>query len=205
MGTISIIGAGNMAAAIGTRAARHGRTVELIARDAAKSEALATRLGDAVTVGAYGTRPAGEIVILAVLYQGAVEAVTDFGAALSGKTVIEITNPFNPEGDGLVTTPGDSMSQRIAAAAPADTHVVKAFNTIFRGVLAAEEPIDAFFAGDDPQAKSRVAEFLSSLDLRPRDVGGLEMTHTLEWAGILMMGLARNGAGFDVALAAEVG
>jgi hypothetical protein len=30
------------------------------------------------------------------------------------------------------------------------------------------------------------------------------MTYVLEWAGILLMGLARNGAGFDLALGAEV-
>ena len=36
------------------------------------------------------------------------------------------------------------------------------------------------------------------------DVRGLEMAYVLEWAGILLMGLARNGAGFDIALGAEV-
>jgi hypothetical protein len=36
--------------------------------------------------------------------------------------------------------------------------------------------------------------------MRPLDAGGLETTHALEWAGILLMGLARNGGGFDIAL-----
>ena len=40
--------------------------------------------------------------------------------------------------------------------------------------------------------------------MRPFDVGGLDMTYAVEWAAILLMGLARNGAGFNVALAAEV-
>jgi hypothetical protein len=30
------------------------------------------------------------------------------------------------------------------------------------------------------------------------------MTHVLEWAGILVVGLARNGAGFEVALGADI-
>ena len=42
MTTISIIGSGNMATAIGTRAAKHGHTVELMSRDAAKARALPT-------------------------------------------------------------------------------------------------------------------------------------------------------------------
>jgi predicted dinucleotide-binding enzyme len=204
MSTISIVGSGNMAAAIGTRAAAHGHTVEIISRNAAKAQELADQIGSGATVGTFGARPAGDIVIVAVLYQGAVEAVSQFGDALSGKILVDITNPFNDDGTGIVTTEGNSQSQQIAAVAPG-AHVLKAFNSIFRGVLAAEKPLDVFFAGDGAEARARFAEFLESLDLRPRDVGGLEMTYVLEWTGILIMGLARNGAGFDVALAAEVG
>ena len=61
-----------------------------------------------------------------------------------------------------------------------------------------------FFAGDSADAKARIAAFLQSLDLRPLDAGGLDMAYALEWAGILLVGVARNGAGFDLALGAEV-
>jgi predicted dinucleotide-binding enzyme len=81
---------------------------------------------------------------------------------------------------------------------------VKAFNSIFSGVLAEDKPLDVFFAGDSAEAKARVAAFLESLDMRALDAGGLEMAYVLEWAGILLVGLARNGAGFDIALGAEV-
>jgi predicted dinucleotide-binding enzyme len=40
--------------------------------------------------------------------------------------------------------------------------------------------------------------------MRPLDAGGLKMAYALEWAGILLVGLARNGAGFEIALGAEV-
>jgi predicted dinucleotide-binding enzyme len=80
---------------------------------------------------------------------------------------------------------------------------VKAFNTIFQGVLAQDKPVDVFFAGDNAEAKARVASFLESLNIRPLDAGGLEMASVLEWAGILLVGLARNGAGFDIALGAK--
>ena len=204
MTTISIIGSGNMATAIGTRAAEHGHTVELMSRDTAKARALADRIGDAATVGTFGARPVGDIVIVAVLYAGAVDVVRHYGEALAGKVLVDITNPFTPDASGLVTTPGHSVSEQIAAAAPEGAHVVKAFNTIFGGVLAGEKPLDGFFAGDSVEAKARVAEFLASLGMRPLDAGGLGMAHALEWAGILLVGLAANGAGFDLALAAEV-
>ena len=203
MTTISIIGSGNMATAIGTRAAKHGHTIELMSRNTAKAQALADQIGDGATVGTFGATPTGDIVIVAVLYAGAVEAIAHYGEALSGKILVDITNPFNADVTGLVTTAGNSMSQQIAAAAPEGAHVVKAFNSIFGGVLAEDKPLDVFFAGDSAEAKASVAAFLESLDMRPLDAGGLEMAHALEWAGILLVGLARNGAGFDIALGAK--
>jgi 8-hydroxy-5-deazaflavin:NADPH oxidoreductase len=201
--SISIIGSGNMATTIGTRAAKHGHTVEFMGRNTAKAQALADQIGNRATVGTFGATPAGDIVIVAVLYAGAVEVVAHYGDALAGKILVDITNPFNADATGLVTTAGDSMSLRIAAAAPEDTHVVKAFNTILQGVLAEDKPVDVFFAGDSAEAKARVAALLESLNMRPLDVGGLEMAYVLEWAGILLVGVARNGAGFDIALGAK--
>jgi predicted dinucleotide-binding enzyme len=200
--TITIIGSGNMATAIGTRAAKHGHTIELMSRNTAKAQALADQIGNGATVGTFGARPAGDIVIIAVLYAGAVDVVEHFGDALSGKILVDITNPFNADGTGIVTAVGDSVSDRIAAATPDGTHVVKAFNSIFGGVIAEDKPVDVFFAGDSVEAKARIAEFLVSLGMRPLDAGGLDMAYVLEWAGILLVGVARNGAGFDVALGA---
>jgi predicted dinucleotide-binding enzyme len=200
MTTISIIGAGNMATAIGARAAAHGHTVEIMSRDTAKAQAAAEQIGASAIVGEYGAKPAGDIVFLTVLYAAAVDVVTHYGDALAGKILIETTNPFNDDASGVVTTPGNSISQQIAAVAPADTQVVKAFNTIFRPVLAADQPLDVFYAGGDAQARARVGTFFESLGLRPLDAGGLETTHALEWTGILIMGLARNGGGFGIAL-----
>lgn len=203
MTVISIIGSGNMAAALGTRAANHGHTVEFMGRDPAKARALADQVGHGATVGTFGATPLGDLVVVAVLYTGAVDVVTTYGDALAGKVLVDITNPFNADVTGLATAAGDSVSRQLTAAAPAGTHVVKAFNSILHGVLARDEPVDVFFAGDSAEAKTRVAAFVASLDMRPLDAGGLEMASVLEWAGVLLVGLARNGAGFDIALGAS--
>jgi predicted dinucleotide-binding enzyme len=118
MTTMSIIGSGNMASTIGTRAAKHGHTIEFMSRNTAKAQALADQIGNAATVGTFGARPAGDIVIVAVLYSGAVDVVAHYGDALAGKILIDITNPFNADVTGLVTTPGNSVSEQIAAVAP---------------------------------------------------------------------------------------
>ena len=202
MTTISIIGSGNMAKAIGTRAVEHGHSVELLARNPSQAQALADQIGAGSTVGTYGTRPAGEIVFLAVLYGGVVDAVASYGDAFAGKIIVDISNPFNADASGLVTP--TSAAQEIADVAPASSHVVKALNTIFGHVLAKGSPLDAFMAGDSADAKTTLATFLQSLELRPLDAGGLQAASYLETAGLLLMGLARNGAGFDLALGAEV-
>src|ERR1035438_7540533 len=93
MTTISIIGSGNMATAIGTRAAKHGHTIELMSRNTAKAQALADQIGNGATVGTFGARPAGDIVIVAVLYTGAVEVVAHYGDALAGKILVAHHQP----------------------------------------------------------------------------------------------------------------
>ena len=204
MSTISIIGTGNMTTAIGGRAAAHGHTVEILGRNPSKAQAAAEAIGDSAIVGTYGARPAGDIVFLAVPDGKAVEVIEQYGDALAGRIVVDITNPFNADGTAVVTSPGKSIAQQIAVVLPEGAHVIKAFNTIFRPVLVEATPLDAFFAGDSPEARQRFAEFVATLDMRPLDTGGLDSTYVLEWAAILMMGLARNGAGWDVSLGANV-
>jgi predicted dinucleotide-binding enzyme len=195
MSSISIIGLGNMASALAGRALAGGNAVEIIGRDPVKANELATALGGA-TVGTAGAAPAGDIVILAVPYASAAAVVSEYGDALQGKVIVDITNPFTPDAKGLLTPDGSSAAEEIAKAAPAGAHVVKAFNTLFSNVLAAGSaegrPLDVFIAGDDAQAKTRVSAFIESLGLRPMDAGPLPMAPALENAGLLEVGLMNH-------------
>ncbi|WP_445165653.1 NADPH-dependent F420 reductase [Mycolicibacterium sp. Dal123E01] len=203
MSTISIIGTGNMARTIGALAVAGGNTVEVIGRDQSKAADLATALGDGATTGEFGAVPAGDIVIVALLYANVVPVIAQYGNALAGKVIVDISNPFNAAADGLTIPDNTSVAQEAAKAAPAGASVVKAFNTIFGHVLERRLPLDVFIAGDDAAAKASVAEFVTSLGLRPLDVGALHMAHWLEGAGLIMMGLAREGLGhWDIALGA---
>ncbi|WP_410622859.1 NADPH-dependent F420 reductase [Amycolatopsis sp. cmx-8-4] len=203
MSNISIIGLGGMARAIGARAVEGGHAVEVIGRDAVKAKEVAAALG--ASAGTFGATPAGDLVILAVPHAGGVPVVTQYGEALAGKVIVDISNTFaGPDDTALVTPEGSSGAQEIAEAAPASAHVVKAFNTVFGHVLARGGPLDVVVAGDDAGAKASVAAFVESLGLRPLDAGGLAMAHWLEGAGLLLTGLARSGAGFDVALGVTI-
>jgi predicted dinucleotide-binding enzyme len=196
MSTISIIGTGGMAAAIGGLAAKAGHTVEVMSRDAVKARALAEQIGAGATTGTFGAAPAGDIVILAVPYSAVLDVVKQYGEELAGKVLVDITNPVASDHTSFVT-PGDSFgAQEIAKAAPANADVVKAFNTLFSHVLAAGpdvgRPLDVFIAGDDAQAKARVSAFIESLGLRPMDTGPLPMARTLEHACLLSLGLLKH-------------
>jgi 8-hydroxy-5-deazaflavin:NADPH oxidoreductase len=195
MSSITIIGTGQMARILAARALDGGNAVEVISRDETKAAALAGALGRGATAGTTGAAPAGDIVILAVPYASAARVVSQYGDALAGKIVVDVSNPFNPSATGLAIPDGTSVAQEIAKAAPASAHVVKAFNTVFGNVLAQGRPLDVFIAGDDAQAKASMSAFIESLGLRPLDTGPLDMAHWLEGAGLLMMGLGRYGVG----------
>jgi len=156
---------------------------------------LAAALG-AATVGTVGTAPAGDILILAVPYASAAAVVGEYGDALDGKVVVDITNPITPDFRGFLTPEGSSGAQEIAKAAPADAHVVKAFNTLPADVLSASpaegHPLDVFIAGDDAQAKADVSTFIESLGMRPLDTGQLPMARALENATLLHLGLVAH-------------
>jgi 8-hydroxy-5-deazaflavin:NADPH oxidoreductase len=193
MSTISIIGSGGMAAAIGGLAAKAGHTVEVMSRDAAKARALAEQIGAGATTGTFGAAPAGDIVILAVPYSAVLDVVKQYGKELAGKLLVDITNPIKSDFSGFLTPEDSFGAQEIAKVAPADADIVKAFNTQFSHVLAAGpvegHPLDVFLAGDDAPAKARVSAFIESLGLRPMDAGQLPMARTLEHACMLTLGL----------------
>jgi len=190
MSTITIIGNGNMARGIATRALAAGRAVEILGRDEAKAQALAGELAASgtVTSGPAAQVPEGDVVVLALPFDAAKDVVTGYGEALAGKTVVDITNPVNFETfDSLVVAPGTSAAEEIAALTPAS--VVKAFNTTFAGALVA-----ARLAGDDEAATTTVASLVADGGMRPIVAGPLKRSRELEGFQFLVMTLQANPA-----------
>src|SRR5688572_10068701 len=200
MSSITIIGTGNMARTIGTLALAGGNTLEIMGRDQSRADSLAEALGGGATAGTWGAVPAGDIVITALLADGVVPVVIEYGDALADKVIVDISNPFNATFDGLAHREETSIAEEAAKVAPASASVVKAFNTVFREVLEKGQAT-VFIAGDNAQAKASVETFVKSLGLRPMDVGGLKMAHWLEGMGLVTVSLAGNGVGhWDFAL-----
>ena len=204
MSTISIIGSGNMARLIGAKASRAETPSRSLAATRPRPPPWPRRSAGSTT-GTFGAAPGGDIVLLAVKYASCAPVVSQYGDALAGKIIVDMSNNFAP-GAGLLTPEGTSAAQEIAKAAPASAHVVKAFNTVFGNALAQDRPLDVLIAGDDAQAKASVSAFTESLGLRPLDVGPLAMARWLEGTGLVMMGLGRHGVGnFNFSLDVNIG
>ena len=137
---ITIIGAGSMGRAIGTRAVAGGHEVEIVDRDPAQAQQLAEELGPAATALEPGATFGGEIVVFAVYYPGIKDAVRQYSEQLAGKVVVDTTNRVDTETwDSLATPPGSSSAEEVQQLVPEGTAVAKAFNTTFAGTLVGGE------------------------------------------------------------------
>jgi 8-hydroxy-5-deazaflavin:NADPH oxidoreductase len=203
---VTIIGTGNMARGVGSRvlAGNHGLTV--VGKDAESAEAVASDLGagGSVATAVTGDAIGGDVVVLAVYYDDARAAVEQYADQLSGRVVVDVTNPVNATFDALVVPPDGSATQELARLAPG-ARFVKAFNTTFATTLTAGEvagqPLDVFLAGDDEDARDAVATLARDGGLNPVDAGGLHRARELEAAGLLHMSIQGSlGTGFGSAL-----
>jgi predicted dinucleotide-binding enzyme len=127
MSAITIIGLGTMARVLGARSVAAGHSVQVIGRNGTEAAALAGGLGGNTTAGTVGSGAlTGDLVVLAVPYAGAASIVSQYGDALAGKVIVDITNPLDlTTFSDLVTPDSSSAAQEIAKAAPAGAQVVR--------------------------------------------------------------------------------
>ncbi|HSL28942.1 MAG TPA: NADPH-dependent F420 reductase [Anaerolineales bacterium] len=192
---ITIIGPGNMGRAIGTRAVAGGHSVTFVgktlesAREAADAIREFANGGAQVSAITLDQVEPGDVVVLALWYGTNIEVARQLGEKLKGKTVVDIANPVNSTYDGLVTEPDSSSAEDVARAVGTKVKVVKAFNTTYAITLrdgeVAGQPLDVFIAGDDEEAKNKVARLVEDAGLRPVDAGPLSRSRQIEGLGFL--------------------
>ncbi|MBN9131231.1 MAG: NAD(P)-binding domain-containing protein [Paenarthrobacter ureafaciens] len=196
MTDITIIGTGNMARGLATRAIAAGKSVQLLAHeDKAKAQVLASELGGQVSTGVVGDELTSNLVIPAVYFDAAKAIVARYGDALNGKVYVDITNPVDFATFEGLAVPADSSAaeelQKITGAS-----VVKAFNTTFAATLGegavAGHILDVLIAGDDEAAIQAVADFAAAAGLNPVVVGPQRRARQLEQTGFLHILLSAN-------------
>ena len=145
--TTAILGLGNMGAGLARRLA--GTDLVLGARNPAAAAALGNEIGAPVVSYAEAIAKA-DVIVLALHLPRAIEAIA--GADLSGKVLVDISNPMTPDFNSLTIGFTTSAAEELQKAAPG-AQVVKAFNTIFSGVFVAPRTatvaVPVFIAGND--------------------------------------------------------
>ena len=193
---IAIIGTGNMGQALGTLLAADGHKITFGSRQLSTAQDAAAKIGAAKGELIQEALEWGEIAILALPYQAALDLASqrDTQKALQGKIVIDITNALAPDYMSLTVGHTSSAAEEIAKRIPG-AHVIKAFNTIFADVLRAKASgetveVTVFCAGDDVQAKTKVLKLVSELGLLAVDAGALTNARYLEPVTELVIQLA---------------
>lgn len=197
---ITIIGTGNMASGIATRALAGGNSVTVLGQTPDEAATLAETLDGEVRAGTVGDALVGDVVVLAIPYGAIDDVLGRYEGQLDGKTVVDITNPVDFASFTPLDVEAGSAAQEIAGKAPS-ANVVKAFNTTFAATLVngevGGEPLDVLIASDDETAKRHVQQLVASAGLRAIDAGPLARAHELEALGYLHMSLQEQlGTGF---------
>jgi len=184
--TVAMIGTGNVGAALGRRFAENGHKVIYGSRDPSAPdvrELVAATGNGAVAVSQAEAAAQADIVVLAVPWTAA-ESIVRSLPDLTGKIVVDPTNPRVMASDGFADYPiEDSNAERIARLAPG-AHVVKAFSTLGAETMLdpslARGPVTVPIVGDDRAAKERVAALAREIGLEAVDVGPLRHARIIE-------------------------
>lgn len=201
---ITLVGAGNMASGFVKQLSAAGHQIRVTSRDSAKAAALAATHANTRAVPAAEALADSDVVILATGYADALPALQSLGD-LSGRIVIDISNPVSADYMALSIGHTTSAAEEIAAALPG-AEVVKAFNTVFAQVLAGGgdfgngRRVSVFIASDSERARQTVAALVDSIGFKPVFAGGLKNARYLEPLGGLNIYFGYGaGLGTDIA------
>jgi hypothetical protein len=178
---IAVIGKGNIGGSLGSKWRAAGHDVIYGARDGSgegPGGAPVTGIGDALKDA--------DVVVLAVPGKVAADVVSEHGAALAGKTVIDAVNRIGaPEFD----------SRAIIAQAAPQARYVRAFNSLGWENFANPMPgTDLFFAAD-PDARATAEELIRAVGLEPAYVGDAGATATVDALLPLWFALVQQNGG----------
>jgi 8-hydroxy-5-deazaflavin:NADPH oxidoreductase len=184
---IAVIGKGNIGGSLGTKWRAAGHDVVYGARDGSgegPGGAPVRGIGDALKHA--------DVVVLAVPGQVVPDVVTEHGAALAGKTVIDAVNRIGAS---------EFDSRAIIADAAPQARYVRAFNSLGWENFADPMPGTNMFFAADPDARATAEELIKAVGLEPAFLGDARATATVD--GLLPLWFAlvqQNGGNRRVAL-----
>ncbi len=201
--TIAVIGTGSVGSALGPRFAELGHTVVYGSRTPEREDVqalVAATSGDAAATTPPQAAAMADIVLLAIPWNVAEDVLVSLGD-LSGKIIIDPINPRVEDKDGWRDYPSFiSNAERLQALAPRSM-VVKAFSTFSSATMIdpgmADHPVTIPLAGNDAEAKARVAEICAALGFASIDFGPVRFAHIIEGLYLLRANARLNDIYFE--------
>jgi len=202
MKKVGILGSGSVGQALAKGFIGDGYEVMVGSRDGHRAAAVDVALDMDVATGTFREVAAwGELVILAVKGSAAEGLAGELAGELSGKTLIDVTNPVSdaaPE-QGVVaffTSYDRSLAELVQAAAP-EAKVVKAWNSV--GHLHMIDPEFGVrptmpICGNNERARHEVARIVEGFGWDVEDMGALVAARAIEPLAMLwcIPGFLRN-------------
>jgi NADPH-dependent F420 reductase len=182
-------GTGALGFGLAARLARAGAPVVIGSRDAGRAEEAAAKIAGAEGLVNAEAVTRGPIVFLCVPFRNQSENLTNLKEVLQpGQILVDATVPLAAAVSGKATrllgVPQGSAAQQAQEMAPDGVSVVSALHTVSAPALRDLDAAlveDVLIAGDDKEAKGRVAEVIARIEgLRPVDCGRLEVARLIE-------------------------
>jgi predicted dinucleotide-binding enzyme len=192
--TVAIIGTGLMGGAIGPRLAEQGYRIVYGSRDPSRDKvrALVERTAGNASAATQKAAAGQASVIVLALPWPAMETVAQNLGDLTGKILIDVSDPIVPdETDGYYRHTLETSAGELIQGWNPGAKVVKAFNTMGYFVIA--DPSAALGAvtvpilSDDRPAKCKVMKMVAGMGLDPFDAGPLRYSRLLEMMAALYM------------------
>ncbi len=191
---VAVIGLGQIGKAVANNLVKGHRTVIIADRKPEKSKELAGKLGSLAEVMEIPAAiKAADIIVMSVWYDAIKELFETYGAELSGKIIVDPSNPIAPdEKGGFKKKIGkdESAGEKLAALLPENAKLAKALGTLTAGSLVAtafQKPEQAvlFYATDDASINVAIDELIRDNGFEPVYVGHLDQSIRLEVFGDL--------------------
>ena len=203
MAKVGILGSGDVGKALAKGFLKHGYQVAIGSDHAEKLAEFKSENPQIETTTFEQAAQSGDIVVLCVKGTAAEKIIEKVKRHLTGKTVIDTTNPIAdaPPQNGVLkffTSVEESLMERLQRNAP-DAQFVKAFNSIGSGLMTNPDFGDntmptMFICGNNDDAKKKVHEILEEFGFEIEDMGKAEGARAIEPLCILwcIPGFLRN-------------
>ncbi|HEY6662836.1 MAG TPA: NAD(P)-binding domain-containing protein [Sphingomicrobium sp.] len=194
---LGVLGTGQMGSRLAAMFARAGRKVVLGSRDSSRAAAIVEELAiPTLRAGCNGEALDAPVVLPAVFIRdGLFDLLDRHCRRLSGKLLIDISNPFNEDYSDFVTPWDSSGAEELQQQVP-QSRVVGAFKNVFWEVFDhpqfGESVSDVLITGDDSKAKAQFLELARGTPFRYLDAGRLIHSRTVERLTFITSSLGRQ-------------